>query len=66
MGKKAQGVVFLLLSVGGFGNLVSQLNHRATVSTIDGFSIILPILFFVIGVTLLILGIRENSNKPYE
>lgn len=66
MGKKAQGIVFLLLGIGGFGNLVSKLNHPTSTQGLDVFSISLPALFFVIGIVLLFLGIRENSNKPYK
>lgn len=66
MRKKTQGVIFLILSISGFGNLVSKLNQPTPTQEIDVFSIGLPVLFFVIGIVLLILGIRENSNRPYE
>lgn len=66
MGKKTQGVIFLLLSVGSFGNLLGKLNQPSPAPTLDIFSISLPIVFSLIGLVLVILGVREKSNKLYE
>ena len=66
MGKKTQGVIFLLLAVGCFGNLISKLNEPTSAPALDVFSVGLPALFFVIGIVLLVLGFRENASKPYE
>lgn len=66
MGKKTQGIIFLVLSVGSFGNLLGKLNQPPPAPGLDVFSISLPIVFFLIGLVLFILGVRENANKPYE
>jgi TM2 domain-containing membrane protein YozV len=67
MGKKAGGVIFMLIGVGGFGNVVQMLNQPAPGrASFDMISIGVPTVCFIIGVILLVLGMREASNKPYN
>lgn len=67
MGKKGQGVIFMLLGVGGFARLFEMSNTAIPAqAALDMLSIGIPVGLFVIGIVLLFLGVRDASTKPYE